>query len=160
MMLADQDTRCVGIVGSAVFAGFHFLNLHIFCARNFKQNLKAQPSGVARQLVTFSCFAKEKVTKKKATPVCRPLRGFPALLDWSGGCGTRTIRYAATCSNSPRRLPLTSLRYSAAHRGRKSKNLKPPRGHFVPILTSQRHHVRVTTNSVLQSSAGIHRPPH
>src|ERR1700693_2799922 len=26
---------------------------------------------VDRQLVTFSCFAKEKVTKKKATPVCR-----------------------------------------------------------------------------------------
>jgi hypothetical protein len=32
---------------------------------------KSKPSGVARQLVTFSCFAKEKVTKKKATPVCR-----------------------------------------------------------------------------------------
>ena len=30
-----------------------------------------KPPGVARQLVTFSCFAKEKVTKKKATPVCR-----------------------------------------------------------------------------------------
>ena len=40
--------------------------------------------GVARQQVTFSCFAKEKVTKKKAPPVRRPLRGFPALLDWSG----------------------------------------------------------------------------
>jgi hypothetical protein len=26
---------------------------------------------VDRRLVTFSCFAKEKVTKKKATPVCR-----------------------------------------------------------------------------------------
>ena len=35
-------------------------------------NSKSKPSGVARQLVTFSCFAKEKVTKKKATPVCRP----------------------------------------------------------------------------------------
>jgi len=32
---------------------------------------KTKPPGVARQLVTFSCFAKEKVTKKKATPVCR-----------------------------------------------------------------------------------------
>lgn len=30
---------------------------------------KPTPSGVARQLVTFSCFAKEKVTKKKATPI-------------------------------------------------------------------------------------------
>jgi len=27
--------------------------------------------GVARRLVTFSCFAKNKVTKKKAPPVCR-----------------------------------------------------------------------------------------
>ncbi len=27
--------------------------------------------GVARQLVTFFCFAKKKVTKEKATPVCR-----------------------------------------------------------------------------------------
>ena len=30
-----------------------------------------QTPGAARQQVTFSCFAKEKVTKKKATPVCR-----------------------------------------------------------------------------------------
>jgi hypothetical protein len=42
--------------------------------------------------------------------------GYPALLDWSGGCGTR-----ATRSDSPRRHPLTSLRYSAAHRGKKAK---------------------------------------
>ncbi len=28
--------------------------------------------GVARQLVTFFCFAKKKVTKEKAPPVCRP----------------------------------------------------------------------------------------
>ena len=33
---------------------------------------KSKQPGVARQLVTFSCFAKEKVAKKKATPVCRP----------------------------------------------------------------------------------------
>jgi hypothetical protein len=35
-------------------------------------------SGVARQLVTFSCFAKEKVTKKKATPAHRPF-GVPCV---------------------------------------------------------------------------------
>ena len=35
------------------------------------KRLKSKPPGVARQLVTFSCFAKEKITKKKATPVCR-----------------------------------------------------------------------------------------
>ena len=33
--------------------------------------IKSTPPGVARQQVTFSCFAKEKVTKKKATPVYR-----------------------------------------------------------------------------------------
>ena len=35
------------------------------------QQSKSTSPGVARQLVTFSCFAKEKVTKKKATPVYR-----------------------------------------------------------------------------------------
>jgi hypothetical protein len=30
---------------------------------------KSTPPGVARQLVTFFCFAKKKVTKEKATPV-------------------------------------------------------------------------------------------
>jgi hypothetical protein len=35
-------------------------------------NTKANSPVVDRQLVTFSCFAKEKVTKKKATPVYRP----------------------------------------------------------------------------------------
>src|SRR4030066_1824414 len=39
---------------------------------------KSTSPGVARQLVTFSCFAKEKVTKKKATPVCRPF-GVPCV---------------------------------------------------------------------------------
>ena len=43
----------------------------------------------------------------------RPL----SLLDWSGGCGTRTA-----CSDSPRRNPLTSLRYSVADEGMKSEN--------------------------------------
>jgi hypothetical protein len=32
---------------------------------------KTTPPGVARQLVTFFCFAKKKVTKEKATPVYR-----------------------------------------------------------------------------------------
>jgi hypothetical protein len=36
------------------------------------QDAKATPPVVDRQLVTFSCFAKEKVTKEKATPVCSP----------------------------------------------------------------------------------------
>jgi hypothetical protein len=41
-------------------------------------NSKPTPSGVARQLVTFFCFTKKKVTKEKATPVCRPF-GVPCV---------------------------------------------------------------------------------
>jgi hypothetical protein len=48
----------------------------------FKSN--PTPSGVARQLVTFSCFAKEKVTKKKATPVRRPF-GVPSIFRQQAG---------------------------------------------------------------------------
>ncbi len=62
----------------------------------------------------FLLLRQKKVTKEKATLVCRPLRGFPALLGKSGGCGTR-----ATRSDSPRRNPLTRLRYSAALKGNK-----------------------------------------
>jgi hypothetical protein len=46
----------------------------VFCSRAWPAPTiytKSKPPGVARQQVTFSCFAKEKVTKKKATPVCR-----------------------------------------------------------------------------------------
>ena len=46
------------------------------------------------------------------------------MLDWSGGCGTRTIRCASTCSNSPRRHPLASLRYSVAEQGRVMRKTK------------------------------------
>jgi len=63
----------------------------------------------------FLLLRQKKVTKEKATLVCRPLRGFPALLGKSGGCGTR-----ATRSDSPRRNPLTCLCYSAALKGMKS----------------------------------------
>jgi len=68
------------------------------------QNTKSKPPGVARKLVTFSCFAKEKVTKKKATPVCRRF-AVPSISrkqaglrnsTWRGAhpaphCGTRTV---------------------------------------------------------------------
>ena len=57
-------------------------------------------------------FTRVKKAVKENTPRFAAPAGFPALLAWSGGCGTR-----ATRSNSPRRHPLTSLRYSAAHRG-------------------------------------------
>jgi hypothetical protein len=84
--------------------------------------LKPKPPGVARQLVTFSCFAKEKVTKKKATPVCRPC-GVPCVARLVRRL--RNSRYALKQSSPT--SPLTSLRYSAAHRGgkAKTKTLKP-----------------------------------
>jgi len=46
----------------------------------------------------FLLHRQKKEIKEKATPVSRPLRGFPALLDWSGGCGTR---YAQTVLAEP-----------------------------------------------------------
>ena len=65
----------------------------------------------------FFLRRQRKSNQKRRRPRFAAAARYPALLDWSGGCGTRTIRCASTCSNSPRRQPLTSLRYSAAHRG-------------------------------------------
>ena len=73
-----------------------------------------KPPGVARQQVTFLALPR-KVTQRRRPRFAAAAR-FPALLDCSGGCGTR-----ATRSDSPRRNPLTSLRYSAALRGKKAK---------------------------------------
>jgi hypothetical protein len=73
--------------------------------------------GVARRQVTFFCFAKKKVTKEKATPVRRPLRGFPALLDWSGFLINSHDPLRVHVLKHIRQNSLTSLRYSAAHRG-------------------------------------------
>ena len=80
------------------------------------QNQDQHRRGVARQLVTFSCFAKEKVTKKKATPVCRRCT-VPCVARLARRL--RNSRYALRQS-SPKSL--TSLRYSAALRGRKAKS--------------------------------------
>jgi len=76
----------------------------------WKRNGTHRTAGVARQQVTFLVLPR-KVTKRNRPRFAAPA-GCPALLDWSGGCGTRAAR-----SDSPRRYPLTSLRYSAAHRG-------------------------------------------
>jgi hypothetical protein len=65
---------------------------------------KSTSPGAARQLVTFFCFAKKKVTKEKATPVCRRF-AVPSISrkqaglrnsTWRGAhpaphCGTRTM---------------------------------------------------------------------
>ena len=56
----------------------------------------------------FLLLRQKKVTKEKATPVYRPLRGFPRSTTSKRGCGTRT-----TCSDSPR----LSLRPLAVERG-------------------------------------------
>ena len=109
---------------------------------------KSTPPGVDRQQVTFLVLPR-KVTQRRR-PRFAASAGYPALLDWPSGCGTRTIRYAFTCSNitsdlagvvcqlsrmascfiSPRRNPLTSLR-SAAHRGIKPKPINPYGGQHV-----------------------------
>src|SRR4030067_2960845 len=73
-----------------------------------------KPPGVARQLVTFLVLPR-KVTQRKRPRFAAATR-FPALLGRSGCCGTRTA-----CSDSPRRNLLTSLRYSAALRGKEAK---------------------------------------
>ena len=87
---------------------------------------KSKPPGVARQLVTFLVLPR-KVTKRSRPRFAAAAR-FPALLDWSGGCGTR-----ATRSDSPRRNPLTSLRYSAALRGMKPKTANLDGGQQVAL---------------------------
>ena len=82
---------------------------------------KTKPPVADRQLVTFSCFAKEKVTKKKATPVCRPC-GVP--------CAARLVRLPHKLARSAAQLRArtyssefpASLRYSVADKGRHSKS--------------------------------------
>jgi hypothetical protein len=87
-----------------------------------------KPSGVARQLVTFSCFAKEKVTKKKATPVYRRC---------AVPCVARLVRRLrnsrfALRQSSPKTPDQPALLGGA--QGMKSEKLKPLRWHFVPTL--------------------------
>jgi hypothetical protein len=98
--------------------------------------LKAKPPGVARQQVTFLVLPR-KVTKR-GRPRCAAPSGFPALLDWSGGCGTR-----ATRSDSPRRHPLTSFRYSADAQGRRFKSETPkPARRATPASPTPKETVR------------------
>jgi len=82
--------------------------------RGGSEEIKNKIAGGRPATGHFSWLAKKSDPKK--SPRFTAPAGYPALLDWSGGCGTR-----ATRSNSPRRNPLTSLRYSAALRGGKAK---------------------------------------
>ena len=95
-------------------------------------------SGIAHRLAPgaarhadYLLYSCKESNQRKHAPVCRPLRGCPALLDWSGGFGTR-----ATRSNSPRRHPLTSLRYSAAHRGNREAGFCVRKRTLLVIATS------------------------
>jgi len=83
---------------------------------------KSKPPGVARQLVTFSCFAKEKVTKKKATPVCRRF-AVPSISRKRAGLRNShdPLRGHVLKQCSPN--PTARLRLiEAAHRGLKAKS--------------------------------------
>ena len=65
--------------------------LRIFSTPCFKINF----AGGSPAATYFLLGGQEKVSKEKAALVRRPLRGFPALLNESGGCGTRPCRCAA-----------------------------------------------------------------
>jgi len=84
----------------------------------------------------FFLRRQEKVTKKKATPVCRPLRGFPALLDRSGFLINSHDPLRGHVLKHIRQNSLTSLRYSAAHRGIKAEVWCALRARF--LFCSQR----------------------
>ncbi len=88
-------------------------------------NSKSTPSGVARQLVTFSCFAKEKVTKKKATPVCRPC-GVPSIRRKRAGLRNShdPLRGHVLKQCSPNPTARSHL-IEAAHRGGKAETQNP-----------------------------------
>src|SRR5664279_2381024 len=101
-------------------------------------NSNPTPSGVARQLVTFFCFAKKKVTKEKATPARRPF-GVPSIFrqqaglrnsPWRGTqnvphCGAQTVlAYNSACWRN----------IEAAHRGRKSESQNLMVGNKLPTM--------------------------
>ncbi len=81
-----------------------------------ERSTKPKPSGVARQLVTFFCFAKKKVTKEKATPVCRP----SGSLDISPTSGAAQLALAGHTPRAPLRSSNSArpnLRLLAKYRG-------------------------------------------
>src|SRR5450759_2840530 len=113
---------------------------------------KSTPPGVARQQVTFIVLPR-KVTQRHRPRFAAPA-GYPALLVWSGGCGTRTA-----CSNitsdlaevffQPSRMASCfisarlNLRSLAADRGgaqgKEKLKFKTLKSDFVTFLTSTCH---------------------
>jgi hypothetical protein len=111
---------------------FVVCNLFMGC-----QKIKINFAGGCPAASYFLLLRQNKVAKEKATPVCRPLRGFPALLDWPGFLINSHDPLRVHVLKHIRQNSLTSLRYSAAHRGKKSeiRNLKSQGGHkIVPTL--------------------------
>ncbi len=88
------------------------------------EGLKAKPPVVDRQLVTFLVLPR-KVTKRNRPRFAAAAR-CPALLDWSGLLINSHDPLRGHVLKHIRQNSLTSLRYSAALRGRKSEiqNLK------------------------------------
>jgi hypothetical protein len=97
-------------------------------------NSNPTPSGVARQLVTFFCFAKKKVTKEKATPARRPF-GVPSVaqlvrLPHKLARSATRPRAQTYSSEFPDQFPLLG-----GAQGKVSQNPKAQRGHLVPTLS-------------------------
>src|SRR5512141_3073045 len=83
---------------------------------------------------TASYFSRlaEKSNQKRAPPVCRPLRGFPALLDWSGLLiNSHDLLRSHVLKHIRRTTPDQSALLGGAQ-GMESQNRKPRRGHDVP----------------------------
>ena len=80
-----------------------------------KQKLKSTSPVADRQLVTFLVLPR-KVTKRSRPRFAAPA-GFPALLDWSGFLINSHDPLRGHVLKHIRQNSLTSLCYSAAHRG-------------------------------------------
>ncbi len=81
------------------------------------------PSGVARQLDTFFCFAKIKYPKKRRPQSAIP-SGFPALLDRSGFLINSHDPLRVHVLKHIRQNSLTRLRYSVAEQGKENQKSK------------------------------------
>jgi hypothetical protein len=69
----------------------------------------------------FLLLRQKESNQRKGDPGLPPLRGFPPLLDWSGFLINSHDPLRGHVLKHIRQNSLTSLRYSAAHRGGKAK---------------------------------------
>src|SRR3989338_4473877 len=101
------------------------------------------------KLLSFAS-PKRKYPKKRRPRFAAASR-FPALLDWSGGCGTRAAR-----SDRPRRNPPTSLRHSAAHRGGKTETQNRKAG----FVGCNKHSALHRMKHIRRNARWLLRPTH